>query len=136
MIQKDPEEYQTENFKFKLDFEIKHNNSEFWESNIRVLNSFSAPDYVVLNHIPSEEKQPTGFFGGLSRAWKALVTTFNGQYEFDGYINCAPYFKQGRLLTKNMFIWYDTRGFWMIGNNQHFASQNGKANLRLYTKGM
>ena len=38
-------------------------------------------------------------------------------------------------MTKNMFIWYDSRGFWMIGNNQHFAKQNGEGNLRLYTRG-
>ena len=38
-------------------------------------------------------------------------------------------------MTKNMFIWYDSRGFWMIGNNQHFARQNGEGNLRLYTRG-
>ena len=31
MIQKDPEQYQTDNFKFKLDFEIKHKNSKFWQ---------------------------------------------------------------------------------------------------------
>ena len=30
MIQKDPEQYQTENFKFKLDIEIKHRDSKFW----------------------------------------------------------------------------------------------------------
>jgi len=31
MIQKDPEQYQTENFKIKLSFEIKHKNSEYWQ---------------------------------------------------------------------------------------------------------
>jgi len=89
-----------------------------------------------LKHIPSEHNQePAGFFARLGRAFDTLVTSFNGEYEFDGYVNCAPYFKQGRLMTKNMFIWYDSRGFWMIGNNQHFTRKNGEANLRLYTKG-
>jgi len=137
MIQKDPEKYQTDNFKIKLDIELKHKDSKFCSKRpFYEIICNSAPDFVVLEHISLERNQePAGLFGHLGKVWKALVTTFNGRYEFDGYVNCAPYFKQGRLMTKNMFIWYDSRGFWMIGNNQHFAKKNGEGNLRFYTRG-
>ena len=40
MIQKDPEQYQTDNFKFKLDFEIKHKNSKFWQVTVMLVTSW------------------------------------------------------------------------------------------------
>ena len=56
-----------------------------------------AHDYVVLEHRPIEQNQePVGFFGRLGKAWNELVYSFNGEYEFDGYVNCAPYYRQGR----------------------------------------
>ena len=100
-------------------------------------NHIQAPNYVELKHTKMEiAQEPGGFMSRLGQAFDEMVTSFNGPYEFAGYVNRAPYFKQERIMTKNMFIWYDSRRCWIIGNDQHFANRNGSGNLRLLTEGI
>ena len=140
LIQKDPIEYQLENFEVKINIKIKHKKSKFCGLSCLLNcsnNHIAAPNYVELKQTKMEiAQEPAGIWSQLGQAFDEMVTSFNGPYEFAGYVNCAPYFKQERIMTKNMFIWYDSRRCWIIGNDQHFSRRNGSGNLRLLTEGI